>query len=302
MAWHLSGVTNTSFVLVPTSSSIYGDSVTFTANITVNSPGAGTPGGNVQFFDGVTPLGTPQPISGGAASVVTSTLTAGTYNITAQYLGDTNFNGSTSGILSHLVNKANQTITFGALADKTYGDAAFTVAATASSGLTVSFSSLTGSVCSVAGTTVTMLSGGTCTIRASQPGDTNYNAAPDVDQSFTVNQAPTMTAVVSSANPSVFGSSVTFTATVSQTQGAATPTGSVTFFDGATPLGSAPLNGSAQAMFATSSLAGGNHSITAVYGGDVNYAGSTSGVLTQNVDIAPTANADNYSYDRGESC
>src|SRR5438045_1276357 len=85
--------------------------------------------------------------------------------------------------------KQSQTITFGTLSNKTYGDAPFTVSATASSGLTVSFSSLTTSVCTVSSRTVTLVGGGTCTIRASQAGDAHYLAAPNVDRSFSVAKA-----------------------------------------------------------------------------------------------------------------
>src|SRR5439155_12832800 len=81
--------------------------------------------------------------------------------------------------------KKDQTITFGALAGKTYGDAPFTVSATASSGLSVSFSIVSGPA-TIAGNTVTITGAGTVTVRASQSGDTNWNAAPSVDQSFAV--------------------------------------------------------------------------------------------------------------------
>jgi hypothetical protein len=84
--------------------------------------------------------------------------------------------------------KANQTISFGALGGKTYGDAPFTVSATATSGLPVSFST-TSATCSVAGNTVAIQAAGSCTVRASQAGNTSFNAAPDVDQSFTIARA-----------------------------------------------------------------------------------------------------------------
>ncbi len=84
------------------------------------------------------------------------------------------------------INKADQSITFGQPADKIYGDPAFEVSATATSGLVVSFSSQTTSVCTVSGNTVTIVKSGTCTIRASQAGNGNYNAAPNVDRSFNV--------------------------------------------------------------------------------------------------------------------
>jgi uncharacterized repeat protein (TIGR01451 family) len=86
------------------------------------------------------------------------------------------------------VAKGDQTITFNPLANKTYGDSPFTVSATASSGLPVSFSLVSGPV-SVSGNTVSITGAGSATVRAAQPGDTNYNAAPNVDRSFAIAQA-----------------------------------------------------------------------------------------------------------------
>jgi Big-like domain-containing protein len=91
----------------------------------------------------------------------------------------------------------------------------------------------------------------------------------------------TTTTLGSSPNPSTYGQSVTFTATVTAASG--TPAGNVTFKDGGTTLGSSVLNVSDVAIFSTSALAGGSHSITAVYGGSASYSGSTSPTLTQNV-------------------
>ena len=97
---------------------------------------------------------------------------------------------------------------------------------------------------------------------------------------FTLAPAATTTTVTSSANPSVFGQPVTFTATVS-TAGLGTPSGNVQFFDGATPLGGPiALNGSGQAQVTTSTLSVGNHTITANYAGDVpNGFNASSGSL-----------------------
>ena len=94
--------------------------------------------------------------------------------------------------------------------------------------------------------------------------------------------ASTTTTLTSSKNPSTYGDSVTFTAAVSPTAGTDVPTGTVTFKDGASTLGTATLS-SEQATCVTSSLSVGSHSITAVYGGDANFAGSTSAALTQTV-------------------
>ncbi len=91
------------------------------------------------------------------------------------------------------IGAAAQTITFGAIAAQTVGTP-LTLSATASSGLPVSFASTTTSVCSVAGTTATMLTIGPCTIQATQAGNTNYLAATPVSQEFTVNgEAQTIT-------------------------------------------------------------------------------------------------------------
>src|SRR5439155_368588 len=99
----------------------------------------------------------------------------------------------------------------------------------------------------------------------------------------------TTTGVVSSINPSVSGQPVTFTATVkAKTSGAGTPTGTVTFRDGPTTLGTGTLNASGHATFVTSTLAVGAHPITASYGGDATFSGSTSSTLTQTVKKAST--------------
>src|SRR5205807_4703467 len=109
-----------------------------------------------------------------------------------------------------------------------------------------------------------------CTITASQAGNANYNAATNVLQTFTIAKANTVTALLSSVNPSSFGQTVTFTATVSSSAG--TPTGSVQFKDnGANLGGSNTLNGSGVATLSTSSLTAGTHTITADYSGDANF-------------------------------
>ena len=92
----------------------------------------------------------------------------------------------------------------------------------------------------------------------------------------------TTTGLVSSLNPSTFGQSVTFTATVS---GGTSPTGNVQFIDGATPLGTVVLAGSSAAL-TTSALAVGTHPITAVYSGDVDDTSSTSTPVSQVVNAA----------------
>ena len=120
----------------------------------------------------------------------TAALAAGSYAFNVQASG-TGPDPIGSGTLT--IAKANQTITFGALSNKTEGDPDFSVSATASSGLTVSFSA-SGS-CTVSGTLVHLTGFGSCTLTASQAGNANYNAAQSVQQSFTINPAGPVTSL-----------------------------------------------------------------------------------------------------------
>jgi len=93
--------------------------------------------------------------------------------------------------------------------------------------------------------------------------------------------APTTISLVSSLNPANPGQSVTFTATVTSQSSHDTPTGSVSFFDGTTKLGSSTLDGSGTSSLTNSTLAVGIHSITAMYSGDKVFAQNTSTALIQ---------------------
>ena len=86
-----------------------------------------------------------------------------------------------------MIAKATQTIAFAALADRTFGDADFSVSATATSGLAVSFAA--SGKCTVTGSSVHITGAGSCTITASQAGNQNYEAATDVEQSFSIAKA-----------------------------------------------------------------------------------------------------------------
>ena len=100
--------------------------------------------------------------------------------------------------------KLDQTITFGALANKTLAQSPVTVVATAASGLAVTFTSTTPLVCTTGGTngtTITLIAAGTCTIQADQAGNATYNAAPAVQQSFTVTTVTSTAPIVTSVSP-----------------------------------------------------------------------------------------------------
>src|SRR5581483_2614111 len=105
--------------------------------------------------------------------------------------------------------KSNQTITFNAIANHTYGDAAFGLSATASSGLPVTFSVASGPA-TVSGSTLTLTGAGTVVVNADQAGNAFNNAAPTVARSFTVSAA-NLTVSGITANNKVYDGNTTAT-------------------------------------------------------------------------------------------
>ena len=269
----------------------YGQPVAFTATVTAQN--GGTPTGSVTFYDGTTALGT-QPLSNGTAQYSTSALTGGSHSITAVYLGDLNYQGSTSSPLNQTVNKVSTTVSVASSVNPSaYGQLVTFTAMVTTSGSAAP----TGTVMFYDGTTqigagqvtnntatltINSLSAASHSITAVYGGDSNYQGSTSSPLNQTVNKGSTTVSVGSNVNPSAYGQPVTFTATVTG-QYSGTPTGTVTFMDGATTLGSGTLNGSGIATYTTSSLALGQHSMTATYAGDANDNGSTSPVLTQTV-------------------
>jgi len=138
----------------------------------------------------------------------------GTCTVTANQAGNANYAAAPQATQSFTVAKADQTISFGALAGETFGDSPLTLSATATSGLTVSFSSQSSGKCTVSGTTVTINHAGDCTVQASQAGNANYNPAPNVQQTFTIAQASQTINFTSGPPSPVYGDpSYTVTAT-----------------------------------------------------------------------------------------
>ena len=186
--------------------------------------------------------------------------------------------------------KNSQTITFasGASVTKTYGDAAFADEATATSGLTVTYSSDNISVATVDSSgTVTIVGAGTAHILANQAGNALYGAAPQVSQTLTVNKAGTSVAVSSSSQTNGYKTSVTFTATLP-----AEATGSVTFKTNGFTLSVNSLSSGVATSDATDRLPRGTNTITAEYAGSGNYLGSTNAldqVVTNHPPVAVDA-------------
>jgi uncharacterized protein (TIGR03437 family) len=139
------------------------------------------------------------------SSNLVTVVTFGTCSLTATQVGNANYAAAAPVIQTFHVTEGAQTITFGALANQVFGSAPQTLTATASSGLPVGFSSTTTGICTTAAVAVTVISTGTCTIQASQPGNSNYPAALPVSQSFAVTQGAQTIQFAALANK-VFGS------------------------------------------------------------------------------------------------
>ena len=126
--------------------------------------------------------------------------------------------------------------------------------------------------------TTSSLVAGSHAINAIYSSDNNYLPSTSSSLTQVVNKANTTTNLTSSANPSASGKSITFTASISP----AGSTGTVTFYDGSTKLGTGNVV-SGKASFIATTLTKGTHSISGVYAGDNNYNGSTSSVLSQKI-------------------
>jgi autotransporter-associated beta strand protein len=290
-----------------TNPSVFGQSVTFTATVSAVAPGAGTPTGNVEFFDGATDLGGGALVAG-SATLSISGLAVTTHSITAVYAGDSNFVGSTSSSLSQVVNPAATTTAVSKSAPAGTPVVGQMVTFTATVTATAPGAGLpTGAVEFFDGATdlgpgasldatgnstfsISTLAVGGHSITAVYAGDADFKSSTSPNLAQTISQAATSTSLSQDANPSVFGQSVTFTAhVVAQAPGGGVPGGAVEFFDGATDLGAGTaLDASGDSTFSISSLNLGNHSITGVYAGSASYTGSASPVITQTVNQAAT--------------
>jgi hypothetical protein len=139
----------------------------------------------------------------------------------------------------------------------------------------------------VATITVPSLPIGTDPITATTSGDANNNPATSLPTQVTVSKATAVVVTLtSSVNPSAPGQAITFSAAVPV--GA---TGTVTFLDGTTIIGTGTVNAAGVAIFTTSTLTTGTHSVTASYGGDSSYNAATSAILTEVVGKIPTVTA-----------
>ena len=269
--------------------SIYGQAVTFTATVVANPSGA--PTGTVNFLHGTTVLGSAN-ITNGVAKLTLTNLGVGTTHINAAYLGNTRYIASSSSALAQVINKASSTtaitsslnpsrfgqaVTFKATVTPAHGGTATGTVKFLHGSDVLGTATLAGNVATL---TLTNLAIGTTHINASYAGDANVNSSSSSALGQVINKAVTSLTLTSSSNPSTHGSLVTFSVHAHQDSGPR-PTGTITFKDGATTIGTATIDVSGNATFSTSTLSVRTHSITASYPGNANDLSSTSSVLSQ---------------------
>ena len=215
-------------------------------------------------------------VTAGLAYVTGNILTitgAGSVTVQASQAGNTNYAAAAQVSQTFIVNQASQTIMFtqSAPAQAPY-NSSFTVAATASSGQPVSFSS--SGVCTNLGATFTMTnSTGTCTVTANQPGNANYLAAPAVTLTTTATKAAQTVTFTGAPATAPYQSTFTVTAT---TNTGITPT--------ITATGSCSISGATVSMKSGTGLC----TMTAKWAGNTNYLATTAKQTTTAEKLAST--------------
>jgi len=279
-----------------------GTSVTFTATVTSPAGSGAVPDGSVTFTNGGTTLGTIALNASAVATITTSTLPRGVNPILATYSGDPAkfIPGSVSAVLNQDVQGNSATVVSSSGTPTYFGSpVTFTVTVTTQGslpatgkasildgGTAIGTANLVGAT-GIGTFTTSSLSVGTHTITAMYLGDNNSSSSLSVGISQEVDQTITSATVSALPNPGTAGAPVAVTATILVTNGAATPTGTVTFASGATALGSAPVGAGGKATI-NPVFTPGPYTIVATYAGDTNDGGSVSAGYPLTIQIAAT--------------
>ena len=286
--------------------SLFGQPVTFTATVAAS---AGVPIGFVTFTENGVPLGAAVSLAlvgtSMQASFTTSTLTPGSHPIVASYGGVTGFSASSSFPFSQLVTNATTATTVvtgpGASPYAFESNVTFTATVTALAGLAsgqVQFSvdgaafgspatlvSVGGSMQATVGTAG--LPVGSHQVTAQFLGSTGLDPSGSTPAAFTISSVGTTASVVPNLTTVTQGQPVTLTATIARTTTVTPqPGGTVTFRNGTTVVGTAPIltvGGAAVATLTTSSLPVGTASIVVDYPGDATFGSSTSAAASVTV-------------------
>ncbi len=267
--------------------SLVGQSTNLTATI-VSAPAFGTATGTVQFYDGGVAIGAPVVVAGSAATLPYSFTTAGSHTLTAVYTStNPNLTGATSGpYIQHVLNLATLVLT-SSINPSTPGQSTTLTATlttlTTNPGGTIKFydgTTLIGTVTLPADSiSVSFTTPGNHTLTAVYSGDANTETITSPPLTQVVLYVTTAT-LTSSINPVNVNANTTLTATVHSTSG--TPTGTVTFYSGATLIGTGTLNGGV-ATLVTSFTLPGTYTLVAKYGGDASNQPATTNTVLETV-------------------
>lgn len=275
--FHLGTPTSTVQIINPTTAT-FNESIALTAQVS-----GGTPTGNVEFRDGANVL-VMVPLNGSGIAATNLTLNAGSYSIRAFYLGDSVHSPSNSTAQAVTINKASTSMALNTSGSPSvYGNNVTFTANLAvtppgggvpagsvqffDDGVLVSTQPLVAGVAQFTTNALTHNGGADHPITASYAGTANYNGSSAGPQNHVVNKATPSLTLFSSPNPSFLGQNVTLTGTLT---GGLAPTGTVTFFDGISLMGSNPVVAGV-ATRNTSSLTMGAHNLQATYAGDDNH-------------------------------
>jgi hypothetical protein len=282
--------------------SIAATPVTFTATVAGPVGSTVVPGGTVTFFDGASNIGPGTLNASGVATLKISTLSGGQHNITANYAGDTSDIASQSVVLIQTMAKAATTtslttsnasvfagvsVTFTSVVSRTDGVIPTGVVTFLDGTVTIGAGTLNAT--GTATLTTTGLTGGARAISAVYGGDANSLTSTSATVNETVQPIATATIIATSANPGVAGASLQLTATVTQTGATGAGgvfSGTATFMDGTTVLGTATVSAAGIATLSATALSVGTHSISASYGGNTNYVASASTPIAETIFLA----------------
>ena len=258
-------------------------------------------GGMVSFVDGSSVIARVTPSAAGIAQVTSSSMTPGQHIVVAQYEGDASNAPSNSTPFSVNIDVAVTSTALVTSANPVNSGAPVTLQATVSGngGMpTGPVTFLDGAIVlavqpvgvnGVASMTTATLAPGIHQLVASYAGDANDQPSVSATIAEQIVQR-TALIVVSSANPSLLGDTVTLTVTASNGAAGAAPSGIVNLTDGTSPAGSATLNNAGTATFVLSSLTVGDHTFVINYAGDNANSPGTSTPLIQKVSLRPTTN------------
>ena len=304
--------TNTSLAVSP-APAFAGQAVTFAS--TVTPTGSTTiPTGTVTFYNAARVLGTATLDAAGNATFITNSLTPGTLSVYALYAGDTTYATSTSTILTENIqpNPTATTVTITPSPGTAYQYVTVTVQVKSLTAVplsaqpcvpscTVNFNiqGLPASIPAISSlsipasgsaTTQFALPAGSYTLRATFNGNGTFLSSSAAPITETILPAPSALTLAAAPGTVYQSQPITFTASLTALPSIEITSGTITFLDGTTPIGTAPFNAnllaaSTSAIFSTSALAPGTHTITAIFPGNADFLPSSSATVA--VTITP---------------